>query len=266
MTSSHTSKRLRFSVIIPCYNEAAYIRQCLESVEAQTRQPDEIIVIDNNSTDETATIAATFSNVKVISENQQGIVFASAAGFKAAKGDVLVKIDADSRVNSDWLAQYELQFADSNVHAASGRIYAYEGSIRWFTAATFNYMTFTANRLVGGHHMLFGSNYAIRKNVWLKIHPLLSQDVTLWEDLDAANAVHSLGFRISHIRQKLVGISVRGADISARQLHKRLAAWPVTYWRFQKISALLIVPMYLFSFAVTVTFKPVAYITYSRLK
>ena len=57
---------MRVSVIIPAWNEAKHIGDCLRSVAAQSLQPDEVIVVDNKSTDDTAKIAASFPFVTVL--------------------------------------------------------------------------------------------------------------------------------------------------------------------------------------------------------
>ena len=81
---------MKISVIIPCYNEADSIGKVLK------RLPDnvEAIVIDNNSTDDTAKIARQFG-AKVYQETTQGYGAAIKHGLKKAQGDILVVIDGD---------------------------------------------------------------------------------------------------------------------------------------------------------------------------
>ena len=49
--------KLTLSIVIPVFNEQRYIKACLDSIAAQTVKPDEVIVVDNNSTDKTVQIA-----------------------------------------------------------------------------------------------------------------------------------------------------------------------------------------------------------------
>ena len=101
---------LTISTIVCAYNEADYIGPCLQSLCRQSRPPDEILVVNNASTDETAAIAADVTGVRVIDEPQKGLVRAREAGRLAATGDLLVYLDADCRAPEDWLRRVERRF------------------------------------------------------------------------------------------------------------------------------------------------------------
>jgi len=81
-------------VIIPAYNAAAWIAAAIESVHAQTLAPAELIVVDNNSTDDTAAIAATLG-ATVLHETQRGAAAARNRGLRAAQGKWVALLDAD---------------------------------------------------------------------------------------------------------------------------------------------------------------------------
>ncbi|HKE84646.1 MAG TPA: glycosyltransferase family 2 protein [Vicinamibacterales bacterium] len=98
------------SVIVCAHNEALYIGPCLHSLLAQTRQPDEIIVINNASTDETRAVAEQIPSVRVVDEPRKGLVVARETGRKKATGDVLVYLDADCRAPLRWLELIERHF------------------------------------------------------------------------------------------------------------------------------------------------------------
>jgi glycosyltransferase involved in cell wall biosynthesis len=97
--------RLRVSLVIPVYNEESHLRGCLDAIAAQTVQPLEVIVVDNNSNDGTAAIAAAYPFVTLITIARQGVVYARDAGFDAAKGEIIGRIDADTHIAPDWLAR-----------------------------------------------------------------------------------------------------------------------------------------------------------------
>ena len=84
------------SVIIPCYNGEAFIGQTIGSLLEQTRQADEIIVVDDGSSDDSAGIARRFGDsVKVLSKKNEGAAIARNFGAGHAKGDALMFLDAD---------------------------------------------------------------------------------------------------------------------------------------------------------------------------
>src|SRR5215510_11970954 len=70
------ARGLKISVIVCAHNEARYLPACLHSVLAQSRQPDELVVINNASTDETSAVAAQIPFVHVIDEPRKGLVIA----------------------------------------------------------------------------------------------------------------------------------------------------------------------------------------------
>ena len=72
--------------------------------------PDEILVINNASTDETRAVALQVPHVRVVDEPRKGLVVARETGRRAATGDVLVYLDADCRAPLMWLARIEQRF------------------------------------------------------------------------------------------------------------------------------------------------------------
>jgi glycosyltransferase involved in cell wall biosynthesis len=89
------------SVIVPSYNCEKYIREAIQSILNQTHEADEIIVIDDGSTDNTKTIVAGFNNkkIKYIYQSNAGVSAARNNGIGLAKGEYIAFLDADDR----WL-------------------------------------------------------------------------------------------------------------------------------------------------------------------
>ena len=102
-----------FSVIIPAYNSAATLARAVESVFAQSWPADEIIVIDDGSTDATLQVARGFGDhVRVIHQSNAGVSVARNRGAEAATGDWLAFLDADDwyypdrlRWHAEWIAR-----------------------------------------------------------------------------------------------------------------------------------------------------------------
>ncbi len=93
------------SIIVVAWNELHYTRQCLESIQAFTDQPYELILIDNGSQDGTADFFATVLGAVVI-HNEQNLGFAGAnnQGIRAATGDYILLLNNDTIVSLNWLA------------------------------------------------------------------------------------------------------------------------------------------------------------------
>ena len=96
----------RFSVVIPAFNAKGTLARAIESVRAQSWPAHEIIVVDDGSTDATATIAAGFgAAVHLVRQPNRGVAAARNAGAAAASGDWLAFLDAD-----DWYAPDRLKW------------------------------------------------------------------------------------------------------------------------------------------------------------
>lgn len=100
------------SLIVCTYNRVAYIGEALERIAANDFPTDgyEIVLVDNNSTDGTANVCNMFAeihpdvNYRYFLETAQGLSYARNRGIAEAKGDVLVFLDDDSMVGTDFLA------------------------------------------------------------------------------------------------------------------------------------------------------------------
>lgn len=108
------------SVVIPAYNAAATLGACLDSLAVQTYEhPFEIIVVDDGSADETASIAES-CGVQVIRTERQRPAAARNAGFRAARGSIVCCTDADCEPVPTWLAEIAAPFTDEATVAAKG--------------------------------------------------------------------------------------------------------------------------------------------------
>jgi glycosyltransferase involved in cell wall biosynthesis len=99
---------MQMSVIIPAYNAALTLSETLDSVAGQSRLPDEVLVIDDGSTDNTACIARTHElGPRVITQDNAGAAGAINTGICQAKGDLIAFLDADDLWLPDKLGTQE---------------------------------------------------------------------------------------------------------------------------------------------------------------
>ncbi len=117
---------LNVSVIIPVRNGAHSIEACLESLlKLDYEPPPEIIVVENNSTDETLTILSRYvGRIKILTEKIPGSAAARNLGITKAKNDYIAFTDADCVVDKRWLNALIPPLQDENVGAVGGRIKA----------------------------------------------------------------------------------------------------------------------------------------------
>lgn len=121
---------MRFSIVVPAYNEAAYLGATLTSMLNQGfTGPFEIIVVDNDSSDDTAAVALSYG-VRVVRERERGVCAARQRGSESARGEIIVSTDADTIYPPDWLARIDAAFGSERTVAVAGPC-RYEGSARW---------------------------------------------------------------------------------------------------------------------------------------
>lgn len=114
------------SAIIPTRNRSRFLAATLESLFAQTLSSDafEVLVIDNGSTDDTATIANSFvgslPHLRYLHEPEPGLHAGRHKGMLAARGDILVFADDDIEALPTWLSSIRDAFSDSAVAMAGG--------------------------------------------------------------------------------------------------------------------------------------------------
>jgi glycosyltransferase involved in cell wall biosynthesis len=112
---------LRFSVVVPAFNESALLPACLESLADQDFPGGyEVIVVDNNSADQTRQIAELYG-ATVVREQRAGVCWARQAGALAAVGEIIISTDADTTFPGGWLSRIDKTFrASPNCVAVTG--------------------------------------------------------------------------------------------------------------------------------------------------
>lgn len=223
--------KLRVSLILPAYNESDYLRECLTAISLQTVKPFEVIVVDNNSTDDTAAIARQFSFVTLLHENRQGVLYARTTGFNAAKGDIIGRIDCDTIISPDWVKTVREIFADSDIVATSGAMeygdIAMNGAInkielqfrRWLAKS------FEPTNTV----FLQGASMAMRNDAWKSVKNSLCDRTDIHEDYDLALHLQQLGYKVSFDERLVAMLSMRRIDASFIEIVRYANVSPHSY-------------------------------------
>lgn len=168
----------------------------------------EVIVVDNNSTDDSVKIARNYSFVKVLFEPRQHQSYAQYKGFAKAKGDILARIDADTVLPKNWVENIK------NGFAARPKTLAITGGGKPYDFLLSQPATLVLDKFyilayyLAGHSMMYGSNCAFRSRAF----PLIKNDLNLrsdiWEDYDLAFCLGKHG-RITKLNNIEVRTSLR---------------------------------------------------------
>lgn len=183
------SLQLHVTAVIPCRDDADFLQPCLAALDAQTRRPDRVVVVDNASSDGSAATAHAHG-ADVVREPLIGVWPAAARGYDEAMSgtDVIARLDADSRPHPDWVSRIVRAFAaDPHLGVLTGGAEFYDGG------RLANY--FGSHWYVGGGHywierfvgipLVFGSNFAMRTAVWRRVREVVDRtNPGIHDDLD----------------------------------------------------------------------------------
>ncbi|MCL1876783.1 glycosyltransferase family 2 protein [Candidatus Saccharibacteria bacterium] len=223
-------KNPTLSIIILCYNEEKVIERCLMSVMNQTVSADEIVVVDNNSTDNSAKIVRRImkenpnANIHLVHEKQQGMIPARNHGLHVAKSEILGRIDSDSTLNPNWVKVVKKTFRDKTVMGASGPVVYNDMPLKKIGLKMDNSSRKFISKVVRKYKFLFGSNMALRKSAWEKIKDktyfaLANEDV-VHEDVDISLCLTEANLKIVYNPEMIGGMSARRIEDSPRKYAK----------------------------------------------
>lgn len=199
------------SVVIPCLNDAEALRTCLASLAVQSVQPAEIVVVDNNSTDNSAEVARGLG-ARVVFEAKPGIPAAAAAGYDAATSDIIARCDADCVLPPEWIKQLAEHFAaDPQLAAVSGpgRFYGFPPRAGRILSRLYLGSYYQAMTLALAHRPLFGSNLALRTDVWREVGPSVHREDPEQHDDVCLSAHLGQDYRCAWDRNLVVGMAPR---------------------------------------------------------
>ena len=187
-------KDITISLIIPAYNEEKRIGICLDSViKFAGDKLHEIIVVNNKSTDNTKSIASSYSKVKVVDEPQKGVMHARSRGIESSTGDIVAFMDADCIMVEGWFEKVALEFnKNKNTALLSGPYFYYDAPL-WLKILTEIYflVALIIYRAIG--YMAIFGNMAIRRSTLDKMNGLDTNIDFYGDDTDTARRASRFG-------------------------------------------------------------------------
>lgn len=223
----------KISVLIPCHNEAKSIRQCINSCLKQTHRVDEIIIVDDSSTDKTPEILATFGDrITVITTPSQtgNKSKAQEYGLPYVQGDIFITTDGDTILDPHFVEHTLKHFSDPTVAAVAG--YVKSRKYNWLTACReIDYVVAQnfhkrAQVCMNSVFIIPGCAAAFRTSTFRK-HVTFDHD-TLTEDLDFSYKLYKRGFQIVYEHQS---ITYTQDPPNLRSYCKQMLRWYAGGWQ-----------------------------------
>lgn len=202
------ASKLSIAVVICAFNEQDWIAKTLASLIEQKRPADEIIVVNNASTDGTEAAVQRFMAehpdlpVRIVNESKKGLHRARETGWRAAKSDIVVTTDADIRFPPQWLQKYE------EVLLARPEISAFTGPVRYYDALFFiNWVTafFERTNVPEGigkrwseRYYVNGGNSAYRRTALEAVDGYLDMPKGTFEDRFISTKLQDANFQVRY--------------------------------------------------------------------
>ena len=182
----------RISVIIPSFNEGKYIKNALEGLKKQDFKDFETIVVDKNSTDNTAKVARRYRNVTVIREPRKGISIARNRGAREAKGEILIFMDADTKPSKGFLRSYNKAFKKEIIMATGPIMPLEKTDILIWMGYIFVSVLMTYAGIAINDPAIIGSNFAVRRSDFMKVKGF-NEKMDTYEDWDLSKKLAKRG-------------------------------------------------------------------------
>jgi poly-beta-1,6-N-acetyl-D-glucosamine synthase len=201
--------KLSISILVPCYNEEKTIEKCVLSWLMQTRPADEIIIVNDCSTDNTLEVLKKFDDLVTIvnlPKNTGNKSYVQEEGLKHIKTDVFIATDADTIMDKHFVERVQLAFQDKKTKAFAG--YVKSLKCNWLTACReIDYLIGQDLHKVAQYNINFlfvipGCAGAFRTNVFKKI--ITFDHDTLTEDLDFTYKINKGDLKIFYDREAVV--------------------------------------------------------------
>lgn len=186
----------KVSLYIPCYNAEKFIKKCLDSVINQSYAIDEIIIVDDGSTDKTIDILKNYP-VRILAHGKnKGLAAARNTAFKEAKNEFVASLDADCIADVQWLQRLMECFVSDDIIGVGGMLKETNISNVADKWRSIHMVQHWGNEIINDPPFLYGNNTAFKKSCIEKVgfyHEVLK---TNYEDVDLSMRIYDNGFRL----------------------------------------------------------------------
>lgn len=186
----------KVSLYIPCYNAKRFIKECLESIFRQKYPIDEVLIIDDGSTDDTVDICSQYP-VRIISHREnKGLAASRNTAFREASNEFVASLDADCVLKPDWLEQLMESFVNDKVAGTGGMLverYTLRVADKWRLAHMSQHW---GNELIANPPFLYGSNTVFKKNAIRSVGFYNENFRNNYEDVELSMRLSEAGFSL----------------------------------------------------------------------
>ena len=210
----------QLSIIIACRNEINNLPNLLESIENQTFKPDEVIFVDDNSTDETYNFLINYSkkynNIKVIKNSGKGKKSALIEAAKIATSKYLIFTDADCYLNNNHceLALQYLNKNNSDMLLGSVDIIDEKGIFNIIEKIEFSSLqaitAYTA--LLNNPIMCNGANLIIKRNIYIQYIDKINKNIASGDDMFMLHALKKSKAKINYLYDSNYIVKTKGTN------------------------------------------------------
>lgn len=230
----------KVSIVIPVYNEFQYTYDCIRTLVLNIKNVSyEVIVGDDESTDDTKKIHSFIKNVKVnVNHTDHGFLMNCNRAAELAKGEYIVFLNNDTLVQENWLESLvELIESDNSIGMVGSKLIYQNGTLQeaggivWSDGSGWNYgrnqdPSMPEYNYVKDVDYISGASIMVRKDLWDQLGGFDQRFIpAYYEDTDLAFAIRKLGYRVCYQPKSVVvhfegisnGTDVNGSGLKAYQ-------------------------------------------------
>jgi teichuronic acid biosynthesis glycosyltransferase TuaG len=215
------------SVIVPCYNQARFVPDAVESILSQTYPHIEIIVVDDGSTDDPqAALAAYSHSIRIIQQDNRGLAAARNAGFRISQGQYLCFLDSDDTLLPHAIARH-VEFLESQPDYAlsySAWEQVSEDGLETYTVVRPGISGNVLKPLLLRRFFFFASAVVLRRDCLERVGEF-DEAITWGEDADLWMRLSYAGYQFGYVDEPLMRYRIHAKSMTAQVSPEQSKSW-----------------------------------------